>query len=34
MLDALIDEAVREHGLDVGAGIQVIAAERLIATPI
>jgi MazG family protein len=34
MLDALVDEAVREHGLDVGAGIQVAAAERLIATPI
>jgi tetrapyrrole methylase family protein/MazG family protein len=34
MLDALIAEAVRRHGLDVGAGIQVVAAERLIATPI
>ena len=34
MLDALVDEAVREYGLDVGAGIQVVAAERLIATPI
>ena len=34
MLDALVAEAVRDHGLDVGAGIQVVAAERLIATPI
>ncbi len=34
MLDALVDEAVRDHGLDLGAGLQVVAAERLIATPI
>ncbi len=34
MLDALVDEAVREHGLDLGAGLQVVAAERLIATPV
>ncbi len=34
MLDALVDEAVRDHGLDLAAGIQVVAAERLIATPI
>jgi MazG family protein len=34
MLDALVDEAVRELGLDVAAGIQVVAAERLIGTPI
>ena len=34
MLDALVDEAVRTFGLDVGAGIQVVATERLIATPI
>jgi tetrapyrrole methylase family protein/MazG family protein len=34
MLDALVEQAVREHGLDVAAGIQVVAAERLTATPI
>ncbi len=34
MLDALVDEAVRDLGLDLGAGLQVVAAERLIATPI
>ena len=34
MLDVLVDEAVREHGLDVAAGIQVVAAERLTSTPI
>jgi tetrapyrrole methylase family protein/MazG family protein len=34
MLDALVDEAVREHGLDLGAGLQLVAAERLISTPI
>lgn len=34
MLDALVDEAVRRHGLDLGAGLQVVAAEGLIATPI
>ncbi|HET9851262.1 MAG TPA: nucleoside triphosphate pyrophosphohydrolase [Candidatus Limnocylindrales bacterium] len=34
MLDALVDQAVRAFGLDVGAGIQVVAAERLTATPI
>ena len=34
MLDAFVDEAVRDHGLDLAAGIQVVAAERLISTPI
>jgi MazG family protein len=34
MLDALVGEAVRRFGLDVGAGIQVVAAERLTSTPI
>ena len=34
MLDALLDEAARDCGLDVGEGIQVVAAERLVATPI
>jgi tetrapyrrole methylase family protein/MazG family protein len=34
MLDALVDEAVREHGLDLAAGIQVVAAEGLLSTPI
>jgi MazG family protein len=34
MLDALLDQAVRDFGLDVGEGIQVVVAERLIATPI
>ncbi|HUQ42936.1 MAG TPA: nucleoside triphosphate pyrophosphohydrolase [Candidatus Limnocylindria bacterium] len=34
MLDALVAEAVGRWGLDVSAGIQVVAAERLTATPI
>ena len=34
MLDALVAEARLRWGLDLGAGLQVIAAERLIATPI
>jgi MazG family protein len=34
MLDALIGEAVREHGLDLAGGIQVVAAEGLLSTPI
>ena len=34
MLDALVAEAVRDFGLDVGAGVQVVAAERLASTPI
>jgi tetrapyrrole methylase family protein/MazG family protein len=34
MLDALVAEAVDRFGLDLGAGIQVVAAERLTATPI
>jgi len=34
MLDALVAEARARWGLDVSAGIQVVAAERLIATPI
>jgi MazG family protein len=34
MLDALVAEARERHGLDVAAGIQVVAAERVIATPI
>lgn len=34
MLDALVAEARERFGLDVTAGIQVVAAERLIATPI
>jgi len=34
MLDALVAEARDRWGLDVSAGIQVVAAERLIATPI
>ncbi|HXG26986.1 MAG TPA: nucleoside triphosphate pyrophosphohydrolase [Candidatus Binatia bacterium] len=34
MLDALVGEAVRRFDLDVGSGIQVVAAERLTATPI
>src|SRR5512134_2785418 len=34
MLDALVDEARHRWGLDVSAGLQIVAAERLIATPI
>jgi MazG family protein len=34
VLDALVTEARLRWGLDPGAGIQVVAAERLIATPI
>ena len=34
MLDALVTEARLRWGLDPAAGLQVIAAERLIATPI
>lgn len=34
MLDALVTEARLRFGLDPGAGLQVVAAERLIATPI
>ena len=34
MLDALITEARLRFGLDPAAGLQVVAAERLIATPI
>ena len=34
MLDALVSEARFRWGLDLAAGLQVIAAERLIATPL
>ena len=34
MLDALVAEARLRWGLDLAAGLQVIAAERLLATPI
>jgi MazG family protein len=34
MLDALVSEARLRWGLDPGAGIQVVPAERLVATPI
>ena len=34
MLDALVAEARLRWGLDLGAGLQVVAAERLIGTPI
>jgi tetrapyrrole methylase family protein/MazG family protein len=34
VLDALVTEARLRWGLDPGAGLQVVAAERLIATPI
>ncbi len=34
MLDALVAEARLRWGLDLGAGLQVIAAEHLVATPI
>ncbi len=33
MLDALVSEARLRFGLDPGAGLQVIAAERLVGTP-
>jgi tetrapyrrole methylase family protein / MazG family protein len=34
VLDALVAEARLRWGLDLGAGLQVVAAERLIATPL
>ena len=34
MLDALVTEARLRFGLDPAAGLQVVAAERLVATPI
>jgi tetrapyrrole methylase family protein/MazG family protein len=34
MLDALVAEARLRWGLDLGAGLQVVAAEHLIATPV
>jgi tetrapyrrole methylase family protein/MazG family protein len=34
VLDALVAEARLRWGLDLGAGLQVIAAERLVATPL
>jgi len=34
MLDALVAEARLRWGLDVSAGLQVVAAERLVATPL
>jgi tetrapyrrole methylase family protein/MazG family protein len=34
VLDALVTEARLRFGLDPGAGLQVVAAERLVATPI
>ena len=34
MLDALVAEACERWGLDLSAGLQVVATERLIATPI
>jgi tetrapyrrole methylase family protein/MazG family protein len=34
VLDALVSEARLRWGLDLGAGLQVIAAERLVATPL
>jgi len=34
VLDALVTEARLRFGLDPGAGLQVIAGERLIATPL
>ena len=34
MLDALVAEARLRWGLDLGAGLQVVAAERLVATPL
>ena len=34
MIDALVAEARLRWGLDLAAGLQVAAAERLIATPL
>jgi tetrapyrrole methylase family protein/MazG family protein len=34
MLDALVGEARKRWGLEIAAGLQVVAAERVIATPI
>ena len=34
MLDALVAESRERWGLDLSAGLQVVAAERLVATPI
>jgi hypothetical protein len=34
VLDALVAEARLRWGLDLAAGLQVVASERLIATPI
>ena len=34
MLDALVAEARERWGLDPAAGLQVVAAERLVGTPI
>ncbi len=34
MLDALLAEARLRWGLDPGAGLQIVAAERLVATPV
>jgi tetrapyrrole methylase family protein/MazG family protein len=34
MLDALVEEARARWGLDLGKGLQVVAAERLVGTPI
>ena len=34
MLDALVAEARLRWGLDLSAGLQVVAAERLVATPL
>jgi tetrapyrrole methylase family protein/MazG family protein len=34
MLDALVTESRERWGLDLSAGLQVVAAERLVATPI
>jgi hypothetical protein len=34
VLDALVTEARLRFGLDPAAGLQIVAAERLIATPI
>ncbi|HEY8631548.1 MAG TPA: hypothetical protein VIL50_00230, partial [Candidatus Limnocylindrales bacterium] len=34
MLDALVAEARLRWGLDLSAGLQVVAAERLIGTPL
>jgi len=34
VLDALVAEARLRWGLDLAAGLQVIAAERLVATPL